>query len=163
MLLSDKEKNELENYHKFYPLTSQNKIFNNLPGAGYALRGFPLSKFQKHGNGKYVVKSFDYSTNAIYNHDIPNLNSGDYYFIFTEYDKEKIKLFKGDIIEGPNPVGISGSGLWFSSALRKVQPLEAKIDVKLVGINTSWFPEMKLFQSTKMEPIVESIEKNFCL
>jgi hypothetical protein len=79
------------------------------------------------------------------------------------YDKKKVKDNKtGKIFIGPDPFGISGSGLWFT--LPQAKAIGEPIEKKLVAIMTEW-PKRnrKYWIGTRIDIITEVIRQKYNL
>lgn len=130
----------------------------------YTSVGFPASK-SKYNSFKEEIKSkpFIYTTMpaepAIYD----ELNCESFANLIVHYDKEKVKDFStGNILTGPDPFGISGSGLWFTAPQMKAKG--EHIDKKLVAIMTEWPKEnRKYWIGTRIDIITEVIRQKYNL
>lgn len=130
----------------------------------YTSVGFPASK-SKYNSYKDEIKSkpFIYTTmpaeQAIYD----ELKCENFSNIIVHYDKEKVKDYStGQTLTGPDPFGISGSGLWFVPP--QVKAKGEHIDKKLVAIMTEWPKEnRKYWIGTRIDVITEVIRQKYNL
>lgn len=130
----------------------------------YTSVGFPASR-SKYNSYKKELKSrpFIYTTipaeSAIYE----KLNCKTFSNVIVHYNKQKVQDYStGTLITGPDPFGISGSGLWFT-------PIQVKgkgeyIDKKLVAIMTEWpIENKKCWIGTRIDVITEVIRQKYNL
>jgi hypothetical protein len=130
----------------------------------YISVGFPASQ-SKYNSYKNKIKSipFIYTTmpaeKAIYDELKCESSSN----IIVHYDKEKVKDYSsGQFLTGPDPFGISGSGLWFIPPQAKANG--ELIDKKLVAIMTEWPKEnRKYWIGTRIDVITELIRQKYNL
>ncbi len=150
-----------------YEFINQNELginheFKLLPM--YTSVGFPASK-SKYNSYKDEIKSkpFIYTTMpaepAIYD----KLKCKSYSNVIVHYDKGKVKDYAtGQFLIGPDPFGISGSGLWFTPSQLKAKG--EHINKKLVAIMTEWPKENRKFWiATRIDVITEIIRQKYNL
>ncbi len=130
----------------------------------YQSVGFPASK-SKYNRHKDELKStpFLYTTmpaeQKIYN----ELGCKQYSNFIVQYDKKKVMNYKtNQLMTGPDPYGISGSGLWFIPP--QLIANGEKIDKKLVGIMTEWPRDnRKYWIGTRIDIFTEIIRQIYNL
>lgn len=112
-------KETLDKLNNRYDFVKQNELGINhelklMPM--YTSIGFPASK-SKYNSFKDQIKSkpFIYTTMPAEPVIYDELNCERYANLIVHYEKEKVKDYStGNIQAGPDPFGISGSGLWFT-------------------------------------------------
>jgi len=138
MKLSTETINKLGDVYEFLDESEIgiNHNFKDLPM--YQSVGFPatMSKYNRH---KDEIKSnpFIYTTMPAESEVYQKLNCETYCNIIVKYDKGKIINYKTKKQQtGPDPFGISGSGLWYIPSQLEVPG--KKLDKLLVAIMTEW-------------------------
>lgn len=139
-----------------------NHEFKSLPM--YTSVGFPASK-SKYNSYKNEIKSspFIYITMPAEQTIYDELQCESFSNVIVYYDKGKVKDYKtGQFFTGPDPFGISGSGLWFTPS--QVKAKGAYIDKQLVAILTEWSKENRKFWiGTRIDVITEVIRQKYNL
>lgn len=130
----------------------------------YQSVGFPASKskFNKFKNA-IVSVPFIYTTMPASQNIYEELACPIFSNLIVHYDKEKVLDYKtGDYQTGPDPFGISGSGLWFIPS--QLREKGEKIEKKLVAIMTEWPKENRKFWiGTRIDIFTEIVRKKYNL
>lgn len=164
MRLSDESINKLWNQYDFI---KQNELginheFKNLPM--YQSVGFHAtkSKFNKYKN-ELKSSPFLFTTMPAEPELYEELNCEPYSNIIVHYDKKKVKDYKtNQTTTGPDPFGISGSGLWHTPS--QVKAKGEKIDKLLVAIMTEWPTEnRKYWIGTRIDLFTEIVRQKYKL
>lgn len=130
----------------------------------YQSIGFPASK-SKYNTFKKKLNSspFIYTTmpgkQAVYD----ELRCPSFSNLIVHYDKDKVVDYKsGQCQTGPDPFGISGSGLWFVPT--QLREKGKKIDKSLVAIMTEWpITNKKYWIGTRIDIFTEIIRQKYKL
>jgi hypothetical protein len=130
----------------------------------YLSVGYPAT-YSKCNRFKSIFKSkpFYYLTKTAKRDIYEQLECNQSYNIITHYDKKNVVSLKSNVVNmGPDPYGISGSGLWATSVIEKNSVFY--IDKKLVGIMTEWpLKNRKYWIGTRIDVVTEIIRKSFNL
>lgn len=145
------EQNELGVNHEFKPMPMYQSV------------GFPASK-SKYNRYKDEIKSvpFIYITMPASQDIYEKLGCESYCNVIVHYDKKNVRDYLTNTISiGPDPFGISGSGLWFTPSQLKASG--DKIDKKLVAIMTEWPTKLarKYWIGTRIDLFTEVIRQKF--
>jgi hypothetical protein len=89
------------------------------------------------------VESFGHPYNSLHN-------------LALEFEKQAA-LANGEIVEAPDPVGMSGGGVWACNGLVGPNPLPAR----LVGISTTWLPKREAIIVTRVGLCYDAIADHF--
>ncbi|NNE16245.1 MAG: hypothetical protein HKN51_14770 [Saprospiraceae bacterium] len=139
-----------------------NHEFKELPM--YQSVGFPAtkSKFNKFKN-ELKSRPFLYTTMPAKSELYEKLGCQTYSNIIVHYDKKNVKDYRTDqTVTGPDPFGISGSGLWHTPS--QVKAKGEKIDKLLVGIMTEWPTEnRKYWIGTRIDLFTEIVRQKYGL
>lgn len=130
----------------------------------YQSIGFPASKSKYNTFKKSIVSNpFIYTTMPAKQNIYDELKSPIFSNLIVHYEKEKVFDYKtGQYQTGPDPFGISGSGLWFIPS--QLREKGEKIDKKLVAIMTEWPTENRNFWiGTRIDIFTEIIRKKYNL
>jgi hypothetical protein len=150
-----------------YKFLSQNELGINheyklLPM--YTSVGFPASS-SKYNSYKKEIKSkpFIYTTMPAEQEIYDELKCEKFSNVIVHYDKKKVRDYStGEMSVGPDPFGISGSGLWFTPPQAKAKG--EHIDKKLVAIMTEWPKENRSFWiGTRIDVFTEVIRQKYNL
>jgi hypothetical protein len=150
-----------------YEFISQSELginheFKRLPF--YTSVGFPASKSKYNSHKDEIIsKPFIYTTMPAESPIYAALKCESFSNVIVHYDKEKVKDYTtGQFQTGPDPFGISGSGLWFTTPQAKGEG--EHIDKKLVAIMTEWPLENRLYWiGTRIDVITEIIRQKYNL
>jgi hypothetical protein len=164
MKLSDETIQKLGNQYDFIKQGELgiNHELKNLPM--YQSVGFPAtkSKFNRYKN-ELKSKPFLYTTMPAETKLYEELKCEPYSNIIVHYDKNNVKDYKtNQTTTGPDPFGISGSGLWHTPTQVKAEG--EKIDKLLVAIMTEWPKEnRKYWIGTRIDLFTEIIRQKYNL
>ena len=130
----------------------------------YVSLGFPSSK-SKYNAHKNELKSvpFEYITMCADDSIYKELGCAKYMNLIVHYDKKNvIDYSSGEKKNGPDPFGISGSGLWY---IPETEVLKTHgIKMKLVAIMTEWpFNNKQYWIGTRIDIFTEIIRNKYNL
>lgn len=130
----------------------------------YLSLGFPatMSKFNSYKN-KMVSKPFQYITMCAKEEEYAKLECDTIINIVVCYDKKNVVDYSsGEKKNGPDPFGISGSGLWYVPETEVLKTSD--INKKLVAIMTEWpINNRQYWIGTRIDVFTEMIRNRFNL
>jgi hypothetical protein len=129
----------------------------------YISVGFPATK-SKYNRVKDEIKSkpFIYTTMPASTETYSKLKCDLFTNIIVHYDKKRVKNYKTGLFNtGPDPYGISGSGLWFIPPQLEMPGQD--VNKKLVGIATEWSENKKYWICTRIDIFTEMIRQRYNL
>ena len=130
----------------------------------YLSLGFPASwsKFNSYKN-ELVSKPFQYITMSADDSVYEKLGCNPNVNLIVHYDKTNVVNYaSGEKKTGPDPYGISGSGLWYIPETEALKTSD--INKKLVAIMTEWPTKDKRYWiGTKIDVFTEIIRNKFGL
>ena len=130
----------------------------------YLSLGFPasMSKYNSYKN-ELVSKPFQYITMCADDSVYEKLGCDPKVNLITHYDKKDVVDYtSGEKKNGPDPYGISGSGLWYIPETEVLKSLD--INKKLVAIMTEWpTNDRRYWIGTKIDVFTEIIRIRFGL
>lgn len=130
----------------------------------YQSVGFPASQ-SKYNKFKNETKSkpFLFTTMPADKEIYEELKCKEFTNFIVHYDKKKVRNYKTDKLQtGPDPFGISGSGLWYTPVQLKEKG--EKVEKKLVGIMTEWpIKNRKYWIGTRIDLFTEVIRQKYNL
>ena len=130
--------------------------------AMYQSVGFPatMSKFNRYKN-ELRSRPFIFTTMPAEAKVYEELNCESFSNVIVHYDKKRVKDYSTNKIQtGPDPLGISGSGLWYIPSQLKTKA--EKVNKKLVAIMTEWPKENRKFWiGTRIDLFTEIIRQKY--
>lgn len=131
-----------------------------LTDSPYLLIGFPVNRTKIIKTLKKVKSHpFIFTTKAS-NKEYTQLNCNKNINIVLDYEKEKILGVKTKgVHSGPDPYGISGSGIWCFPKL--IYEDVTKVEPNLIGISHTWVKGQNVIIGSKMNIINELIIEKF--
>jgi len=152
----------------YYSFLSQNELgisheVKKLPSYlsfGYVCSGSKV----KYGTDKFIAKPFNYVTVPADEKIYKELSCQLFENIIIHYDKKKVFNYRTKETKvGPDPFGISGSGLWYIPPNQIVKPGD-KVSKQLVGIMIEWpIQNRKYWISTRIDILTEIIRQKYSL
>ncbi len=140
-----------------------NHEFRELPL--YQSVGFPASQ-SKYNRYKNELKSkpFIYTTMPASQELYDELDCESFSNIIVHYDKKKVRDYKSNkLVTGPDPFGISGSGLWYIPT-NQLKAKGEKVEKRLVAIMTEWsIKNRKYWIGTRIDIFTEIIRQKYGL
>ena len=130
----------------------------------YQSVGFPASQ-SKYNKFKNETKStpFLFTTMPAEKNIYEELKCKEFINFIVHYDKKNVRDYKTDKRQtGPDPFGISGSGLWYTPV--QLREKGEKVEKKLVGIMTEWPSKNKKYWiGTRIDLFTEVIRQKYNL
>jgi hypothetical protein len=155
---------KIGNKYKFLDINELGINHKFALSAMYQSVGFPasLSKFNRVKNST-KSKPFIFNTRPAPKEIYTLLKCDNFLNVIVEYDKRRIIDYKtGQQQIGPDPYGISGSGLWYIPFQQKKEG--DKLDKKLVAIMTEWpIENRKYWIGTRIDVFTELIRNKYRL
>ena len=124
----------------------------------YLVVGFPITRTKlKTQTSKIIANPFIFLTKKSKQSIYDKLEFESHSNLILNYRKRKIKDSNGNVIQGPDPYGISGWGLWYLPELKMgVTPI-------LVGIMTEWRSSLAAIVATRIHIVTEVLRTEFGL
>lgn len=141
-------------YHRLIDVLPRKRV---KPEEGlFLLLGYPWDRFKQVGEGMKCADTWKYLTNPF---------KGDYAVVANyNADYHLILDYQRDTFDGSgtrvHPPGLSGCGIWFVGS-PKTHPLFTKDDLKLVGIQTSWWKQHEYVKGTWVDRMLRIIWRRY--
>jgi hypothetical protein len=127
----------------------------------YLIVGFPVTKSKLKTATKFIrAEPFIFLTNNASETKYESLGFEIHSNIMVNYRKRKIKNGVGNIVQGPDPYGMSGCGLWFFPDKNSTI---VGGTIRLIAIMTEWNPNSSVLIGTRIHIVTEIIRKAFDL
>lgn len=158
-LLSSEVVAELKQKYSFLQLSEVSAEHVIIDKPQYLVVGFPVTRTKLNlRKAKLAVQPFIFLTNQAEPKLYSKLRFTEQSHILLAYRKAKIKNFEsGLVVQGPDPHGVSGSGLWFLPEVI-VEP-EKDVPIELVGIMTEFHSQLNVLVSTRIHLVLEILRK----
>ena len=122
------------------------------------IMGYPSSRAKINPTQKTIDRGGMHYVSNFVNHDLSQLGFNPDYHLVAKYPIKNFKHKTADSlrIRGPQPLGLSGSGLWVLKKNRYFQE-----EPKLVGILTEYNENRSVVISTRIDFFVEVLRQKF--
>lgn len=127
----------------------------------YLIVGFPVTKSKLKNKTKTIrAQPFIFLTNNADEKKLESLGFESHSNVIVNYRKRKIKNGVGKIVQGPDPYGLSGCGLWYFP--NKTSTIVGGT-TRLVAIMTEWDQNSSTLIGTRIHIVTEIIRKEYGL
>lgn len=161
--IEDDEAKEFEKENQFLRTHDVNPIHESQSRFHYIIVGYPHSKVSIYGENIGITikygESFECCSkppkDEVYKQT--GLSKSTCILIHYKIDRDNFSRLGVMLKQGPNPLGISGCGLWHIP-----EPATNNIEnprFKLVGILTDYYPKYNVMIATKIEFIMDKIKE----
>lgn len=128
----------------------------------YLIVGFPITRTKIKAQTQSIkVDPFIFLTNQKNDKLYSKLQFERHSNLILDYRKRKIRSHNGSLVQGPDPHGLSGCGLWHIPEL--MINSSGGVFSKLVGIMTEWHSNHNAVVATRIHIVTEVIRREFGL
>lgn len=160
--LTDEYMKQLGTGYQFYDLKSFDFDHQDSNEDDYLIVGHPISRSKvRPDKNKIELRPFLYRTNLNKNQELfVKTNTNPQVNLLLNYDKNNLKdLIPNSIVQGPEPNGLSGCGIWRIS--NPVTNDVNSIKYYPAGMIIEYYREHKILIGTRMKIITQCIKQAF--